>query len=74
VNAFLKKVRKETGYKATRKHIWLIAGHSTNDEFKRWQRHDPKTRPGSEALFSGILDMPPARFVEEAKRFDQMNP
>ena len=67
VNDFLARVKGETGEKATRTHIWKLAGHKRPRQFEFWQASSTKATKADERNFDRILAMTPAQFVYDLR-------
>jgi hypothetical protein len=76
VNAFLNRVRSETGMAvhANRTDLWQVAGYNDATEFQRWQRGDRRTTAGAKAKFERILRMTTVEFTEQLNRIHHRRP
>lgn len=70
VDAFLNQCTRESGvgFKVTRKHIWLVAGHSQPRQFQYWQGRSSEATEEDDRNFQRILSMPPGEFIGLLKR------
>lgn len=68
VDAFILKCTQGTRLKATRTHIWRMAGHSGPRQFQFWQASDPKATAQDDQNFRRILAMDPTDFEALLKK------
>ena len=70
VDAFLDQCNQESadGFKVQRTHIWRAAGHSSPQQFQRWQRRNDHATHEDERNFGRILSMSPGEFISLLKK------
>ncbi|MCC6344276.1 MAG: hypothetical protein IT166_18895 [Bryobacterales bacterium] len=66
VDAFISKVKRETGHCIKRKDIWRVAGYKDSTEFERFQREDPKTTFTAKRNFDKVLQKTSTDFLKLA--------
>ena len=66
VDTFLNQCNRESGagFKVTRKHMWLVAGHKHPRQFQYWQERSSKATEEDDRNFRRILSMLPGEFIE----------
>ncbi len=69
VDEFLARVLSETGKRVNRTHIWKLAGHNTARQFEYWQESNAKKATAADEInFARILEMAPAKFLDDLRK------